>query len=241
MKKIMFFGGAGHVGNLVVPLFTEDWQVHVYDLRPPQTSAAIYHAGDITDRDAVRAATQGMDVVVYMVMVPVDRLNDIALSYDLNLTGLHFVLEAAHDFGVGQTIYCSTGSVFDWRHHEDGAIHDDMTPVSPNVYGMTKWLGEQVCQWFSQLHGLAVTALRLYRPVGFEQWDQVHRESGDEPWSKIFTLDRDLARAMRLTLDAGFQGYHVMSISGDWEAATVDCARARELIGWEPTHWPTTA
>jgi len=111
-------------------------------------------------------------------------------------------------------------------------------PASSFVYGMTKRLGEQLCEWFCLFHGANVTALRLYRPVSAEKWHEVRSVEPPHPWSKMSTLDRDLARAIRLTLDAGLGGFHVMSICGDWERVVVDCNRARELIGWDPTPWP---
>jgi nucleoside-diphosphate-sugar epimerase len=240
-RKLMIFGGAGRVGNLVAPFLVDHYELHVYDLRPPATAGVTYHEGDITDRDAVRAAAEGMDALVYMVMVPEAVLEDIALSYDINLKGLHLVLEAARDLGIGHVIYCSTGSVFSWQRDREAVVDDDTPVGTPLVYGMTKQLGEQVCEWFCRFHGLSVTTLRLYRPVSRQVWDEVRQAEPPHPWSKMSTLDGDLARALRLTLDARFQGYHVMSICGDWERAVVDCKRARDLIGWEPTPWPAPA
>lgn len=241
MKKIMFFGGSGRVGSLIVPFFTDDWEVHVFDVRPPQVQGVAYHEGDITDREAVRAATQGMDAVVYMVMVPESVLNDIALSYDLNLKGLHLVLEAARDFNVEHVIYCSTGSVYDGRFKMGEAFTDDMPPRSRALYGMTKALGEQVCEWFCEHFEMTVFVLRLYRPVSYERWQELHSGEATKRSNDICTLDRDLARAMRLSIESPLRGCRIMSICGDWRRRKLDCVRAREWLGWEPTPWPAVA
>ena len=99
--------------------------------------------------DAVDKAVQGMDAVVYMVMPALDRFDDVILSYDLNLKGLHLVLTAARKAGISRAVYASTGSV----HHGVTFFDSENLPCdSPNVYGFTKGLGERVCQWFCQWH-----------------------------------------------------------------------------------------
>ena len=57
----------------------------------------------------------------------------------------------------------------------------------------------------------------------------------------VATLDRDLARAFKSVLDSPLRGCPVMSICGDWRKRIIDCVRARELIGWEPTPWTDEA
>jgi nucleoside-diphosphate-sugar epimerase len=53
--RVLYVGGSGYVGGLVVPLLRERFAVRVFDLRPPDGEGE-YVRGDATDHTAVLAA-----------------------------------------------------------------------------------------------------------------------------------------------------------------------------------------
>src|SRR5699024_7014174 len=109
--------------------------------------AGIDHAiGDITDFHAVRAAAEGKDAVIFLVMAPpvVDTPESWLAHLGVCVPGLYTVLAAAQDAGIRHVVYASSLSVFqDWQHrvHTDSA----QTPADARrVYGLAKRLGEDV-------------------------------------------------------------------------------------------------
>jgi nucleoside-diphosphate-sugar epimerase len=196
-----------------------------------------YVSGSATDPAAVRHALEGMEAVVYMVMgrTPDGRyaMSDIDLSYDLNLKGLHQVLHAAAEGGIARAVATSTMSVHGpWP---SGVVADEDTPCdAPDLYGFTKALAEQVCAYFARVRGMTVVALRLNGPVSVEDWHRNWRP--DHP--NTCTAAPDVAGAVALALAAPLVGFHALSISGDYEARRINCARAKLVLGWEPRERP---
>ena len=88
-------------------------RVRIFDLNPPAATAAgvEYVQGDVRDRDAVRAACDGVDVVLHNVaQVPLAK--DRELFWSVNVVGTANVLVAARDAGVGKVVHTSSSAVF---------------------------------------------------------------------------------------------------------------------------------
>jgi len=207
----------------------------VFDLRPPANDAIPCIEGDATDPDAIREAVRGMDVVVYMAMVPLEHLHSVPLNYDINLKGLHLLLEAACDEGITRVVHVGTGSVFDATLMPH---HDDLPHNALSVYGMTKGLAERVCEWYCRRRNISIISLRLWLPLSHEMREQiVERQDGLSMWLSLATRDVDVARAVQLAIDCPAKGFHAVLICGDIDQNHVRTDKARDLLGWEPTPW----
>lgn len=235
--KILIVGGSGVVGALVVPILAETHAVRVFDLRPPPYEGTEYAAGSVTDLDALRAAAQGMDALIYMAMGSLQWTETVGITsaFDVNVKGVHLALRAAHEAGISQAVYTSSMSVYaeeslTRRYFSD----EDLTPDAPHLYGFTKRLGEEVCQNAARLWGMDINALRLCFPTAEAAW--LEKTVLGTP--TLATTAPDVARALlaALTYRGGFQTF---TISGDYEQKTMNMSKAKRLLGWEPLARPT--
>lgn len=112
--------------------------------------------GDIRDLDTVRAACDGVDVVLHNVaQVPLAK--DRALFWSVNVTGTVNVLLAARDAGVAKVVHTSSSAIFGIP--ESNPVTED-TPGRPvEAYGRAKLEAEHVCRDAADA-GLDVTIVR---------------------------------------------------------------------------------
>ena len=233
--NILAVGGSGIVGTIVIPFLQRDHAVRVYDLAPPKADGCDFVSGTVTDHQALCAATSGTDALIYMAMGNQRwaEWDGSQTAMDVNVKGLHFALRAAAESGITQAVYCSTMSVYANLQHRY-FIDEDVEPDETNIYGFTKWLGEEVCRNASRRWAMNVSALRLCLPLAPEEWQaRMRRDTPD-----FATSGDDVARAMLAALDlrAGFQAF---MIGGDYEGKILNMAKAKRLLGWEPAARPT--
>lgn len=230
--RLLVVGGSGLVGGMVVPVLARRHPVRVFDLRPPAPVDGVdYHAGDVADFPALRAAMAGIDVLVYLAMNPKQPIGvpaTVAAAFDVNVKGVHLALWAAREAGVRHAVHASSLSVF--RVRGGRWPDDDATPDARGYYGFTKRLGEEVCRNAVAAWGLTVTALRLCFPVPDDRWPPT---TGAERSRAIATRGSQVAAAIEaaLLLRDGFQA---ITITGDQAGRFSSPHRARQLLGWPP-------
>lgn len=153
-------GGSGYFGSVLVDAaLTQGWKVRVFDLNPPDPrpdGAVEYVAGDIVDREAIREACRGVDVVMHNVaQVPLAR--DRELFWSVNVVGTGNLLVAARDAGVAKVVNTSSSAVFGIP--ESNPVTEE-TPVRPlEAYGRAKVHAEMLCH-DAVAAGLDVTIVR---------------------------------------------------------------------------------
>jgi nucleoside-diphosphate-sugar epimerase len=157
--RYLVTGGSGFFGCMLIDaLAAGNAHIRNFDLMPAADHPAgvEYFEGDIRDAAAVRAACEGIDVIVHAVaQQPLSK--DPALMRAVNIDGTRNLLAAAEDAKVGKTIFISSTSVF--------GIPDELpirrsTPAKPvEAYGRTKVAAEAICREYVS-RGLDVTVVR---------------------------------------------------------------------------------
>jgi nucleoside-diphosphate-sugar epimerase len=237
--RVLVVGGSGYVARLVLPLLARSHAIRVLDLRPsPQLGEHV--VASATDYAALCAATHSMEAVVHCAIGNHATATPagIADAFDVNVKSVHLTLSAARDAGVPHAVYISSLSVY--RDITRRSLDESVPPDATDVYGLTKRLGEQVCEAAVAEGGLSVNVLRLAWPTPDEVWPAWGRADGPRlryaADGRLIqpTAASDLARALLAALDhrAGFQ---IFTISGDRSARLWSIAKARRLLGWEPT------
>jgi nucleoside-diphosphate-sugar epimerase len=154
-------------------------------------------------------------------------------AFDVNIKGLYLALLAAHQAGITQAVYASTMSVYGGDLNQRTFSDEHITPDSSDLYGFTKYLGEQVCLNATRSWGMNINALRLCLPMSNDQW--MSEATLGEP--TIATSAEDVARAFQAALD--FRGgYQAFIISGDYENKLMNMSKAQRLLGWKPLARP---
>jgi nucleoside-diphosphate-sugar epimerase len=236
--RMLFIGGSGYVGALLLPYLARVHDVVVFDKRPPTTDVP-YILGDATDLAALQDALKNMDVLVHCAMgsADLDPVAGAAEAYDVNVKSVHLALLAAHQAGVPHAVHISSLSVY--RDLLDRELTGEEPPDATDLYGLTKRLGEQVCQAAVCEWGLTVTILRLTWPTADADWpawtrfgEPILHHTGDgvlvEP-----TAASDLATAVLSAVDYR-AGCETFLISGDRSARRWSIDKAQRLLGWSP-------
>ncbi|MGH7858394.1 MAG: NAD-dependent epimerase/dehydratase family protein [Candidatus Binatia bacterium] len=145
--KILVTGGTGFTGGAVARRFLErGHSVRVLDTKEGLVSGELQRLGgevllgSITDRDAVRRAMAGVDVVLHVAAAFREVVAARELYWSVNVEGTRVVAEAALAAGVSRFVYCSTEGVHGHVRRPPG---DEDGPIEPaDVYQETKWHGE---------------------------------------------------------------------------------------------------
>ncbi len=157
-QTVLVTGGAGYFGTILVDrVLAAGGRARVLDVNPPgERDGVEVVVGDVRDRDVVRAACEGADVVLHNVaQVPLAR--DRELFWSVNVLGTANVLVAARDRGVAKVVHTSTSAVYGIP--ESNPVDEDTPPSPLEAYGVAKLEAEALCRDAAG-GGLDVTIVR---------------------------------------------------------------------------------
>jgi len=237
--RVLVIGGSGYVAGLVCPLLAPHHALRFFDLKPPAVEPENFlgfHGGNVGDPEALLAACEGMDALLYMAMGSNDWSSPgfIPSSFDVNIKGIHLAMDAAHKAGITHAVYTSSMSIYEGDLHRRYFYDEEITPDSRDVYGFTKYLGELVCRNACRSWGMSANALRLCLPTATERW--LAQTQAGKP--TISTTETDVARALLAALDYRGNGFNTFMISGDYEQKLMNMSKAKRMLGWEPLARP---
>ena len=177
-KRALITGGAGLVGSHIADLlvcegldeivilddFTRGRRENLQNALATGNIRII--EGDIRDRDAVREAMNGVDVVFHQAAIRITQCaEDPRLAMDVLANGTFNVLEAAVNARVKKVVAASSASVY-------GLAEQFPTPESHNgydnrtIYGAAKLFNEGLLRSLHEMYGLDYVALRYFNVYG---------------------------------------------------------------------------
>lgn len=181
--------------------------------------------GDLSDREALRTAMQGVDMVFHTAAyVELGIVNEAEMAR-VNVEGTRNVLELAQQLGVSKVVYCSTIGIFG---DTQGKVVDETFQRTQkdfsSAYDRTKYDAQVLVDQFAQ-QGLPVVSIL---PSGIFGADDPHfipvmRQflkgrlklwAGGDRVTGIVHVD-DLATAMILAAERGKPGEHYIISAGD--------------------------
>lgn len=122
--------------------------------------------GDIRDRDTLRVAMSGVDVLFHQAAIRITQCaQEPRLALEVLVDGTFNVIEAAVEAGVRRTVVASSASVYGMaeqfptteRHHP---YNND------TFYGAAKAFNEGMLRSFKQMHDLDYVGLRYFNVYG---------------------------------------------------------------------------
>jgi nucleoside-diphosphate-sugar epimerase len=169
--KILVTGGTGFTGKaLVRRLLDQGHQVVALDYKEGLKTQELRDwgaeviLGSVTDREVVRRAMQGVELVHHVAAAFREMNVPDTYYHDVNVNGTRNVLEEAVAHGVRKVIYCSTCGVHGNIDHPPGG---EDAPIRPaDYYQRTKFEAEPVVREFFE-RGLKTVILRpaaIYGP-----------------------------------------------------------------------------
>jgi UDP-glucose 4-epimerase len=177
-RRVLVTGGAGTIGSTLVDLLVQEGagEIVVYDNfvrgRRENLAWASAHgpvrvvAGDVCDRETVRAATEGADLVFHLAAIRITQCaQEPRLANEVLVDGTFNVLEAAADAGVRKVVASSSASVYGLAEHFPTTERHH--PYNNDTfYGAAKAFNEAMLRSFHAMYGLDYVALRYFNVYG---------------------------------------------------------------------------
>lgn len=150
-KRVLVTGAAGMLGTALCPaLLQQGFQVLKTDMRPGDKETSYL---DVSSHDGVWRSIQESrsDVVIHLAAeTDVDKCEiEENHAYRVNTLGTENVALACQTLDIPM-VYLSTGAVFDGAKPEAYTESDEPSPI--NVYGKTKWEGEEIVRSLIRRH-----------------------------------------------------------------------------------------
>jgi nucleoside-diphosphate-sugar epimerase len=167
--KYLITGGAGFLGiNLVRYLHSKGHEVTSLDIvefdYPDMNSKIKIITGDIRDKQKVKQAVDGQDIIVHTAAaLPLYKPEDI---YSTDIDGTRNLIEAAYENKIKRFIHISSTAVYGIPDHHPLLETDKLDGVGP--YGKAKILAEEECIRF-RAKGMCVPILRPKSFIGPER------------------------------------------------------------------------
>jgi uronate dehydrogenase len=236
MMQVLVTGSAGAVGQAVCrELVSRGHRVRGLDRVATQGLDEAVVA-DVTDAEAVRAATRGTDAVVHLAAHRDDAPFTTLLGP--NVVGLYNVMSAAREEKVRRVVLASTLQVtWTGRDPDDPPRPARVDEARPsNHYALTKLWAEQMGEMYARCYDMSVVVLRLTwmvrNPAEARRMQEFRRP-------KIFLSSRDAGRAFAAAVEAQDIRFAVVFVAGPDGAGIFDLEPARRLIGFVPQdRWP---
>jgi len=230
--KILVTGGNGLTGRYIVDRLAQEHLVEVLDHRPLERPGILTHQGDVLDLGALKSLTADCGAVVHLAAIPHPLENPPEEVFHTNTMGTFNVLEAASHSGVPRLVFMSSESVLGVAF-SNGLVkpeylpvdeHHPLRPVDP--YGISKLLGESLCESYSRRGRLTTVCLRppwIWVPE--EREILRYRELIDAPhsWAQtlwayvhVFDVAEAVANAVTREFPAGFCGSCFLSAAHNW-------------------------
>jgi uronate dehydrogenase len=167
-ERVLLTGAAGKVGSCLRAGLRDDLrELRLSDLAPisPEAPSETDAPADLRDFAAVCRAVDGVEAVVHLGGVPVERpFEEIAGP---NLHGVFHVFEAARRAGVRRVVFASSNHATGFYPTSQRLTGTE--PVRPDgLYGASKAYGEALGRMYADRFGLEVISVRIGSMTGGE-------------------------------------------------------------------------
>lgn len=238
--RVIVTGGSGRLGQFVVrELFTHAHQVCAIDTVKPRECPCPTYVVDLNKAGPLLDHFKNADAVIHLARqrFPYTEngfnsstqrwefpdISGDAERFNLNVAMTHNVLAAAQAAGVKKIVCGSSLAIYGLYYpvtelQPDYLPIDEAHPLRPqDPYGLTKLVGERLCEAFSQKSEMQFASLR-FSGIYTEEHRALLAERRKHPairgtgalWSYIDV--RDAARACRLALEADLAGHQTFNI-----------------------------
>jgi len=239
--RVVVTGGSGRLGQYVVrELFTHAHHVSSLDSVKPRECPAPTYIVDLSKFSLLLEHFKNAEAVIHLARIRFpytetgfdattqkwhfsDPAGD-AERFNQNLAITNNVLTVAAAVGVKKIVYGSSLAIYGFYYPSTELLPDylpvdETHPLQPqDPYGLTKLVGEKLCEALSQKSGMAMTSLRFsgiyteaHRPMLLERKKNPLARGTGALWSYIDA--RDAARACRVALEGDLSGHQVFNIA----------------------------
>lgn len=238
--KIVVTGGAGRLGQVLIKeLMEHGHEPLCLDTNQPAEKTCPSLSVDLRDTDALIKALEGAEAVIHLARVRFPytskgfdsitglwKTPDVAADaerFNHNVTITYNVLAAAMEAGINKII-CGSSLAIYGLYYPVRANSPDYLPIDENhplrpqdPYGMSKVVGENLCESFARRREVQIASLRFAGIAAEGQYPTLRKRS-KEPlcrgtgalWSYVDV--KDAAVACRLAIEKDFSGHKTFNI-----------------------------
>lgn len=226
--KILVTGATGFLGAHLVPKLIDAGH-HVRTLARSKPGASLARAehvqGDLSNREAVRRALEGIEAVYHLAGLVSFQPKDSRKMYDLHVTATRELLSEVRTAGVKRFILASTSGAIAVSKEPRIATEDDDYPIAVVgrwPYYASKIFEEQLTTEYCRKHGLPLVIMNPSLLLG----------PGDDRLSSTWTVSKFLNRDIPSMPNGGLSFVDVRDAADAFAAAlTQGEVYGRHLMG----------
>ncbi len=174
MAKILVIGGAGYIGSVCVSKLLElgDEVVVIDNLstgyRDNVSANATFFEGDFGDKNFVREvlSKEKCELAIHFgaaSLVP-ESVSNPSKYFGNNVGKGALLLDSLLEAGCKSVIFSSTAAIFGNPQTVPIKENDEKSPINP--YGLSKYMFEQILEWYHNAYGLKFVSLRYFNACG---------------------------------------------------------------------------
>lgn len=173
MKKVLITGSEGFVGQHLVSILKDDYQIIGLSRNTQLVSGGNirYEIGDLLDVEFINSLIEKYlpDVIIHLAGIAKSWGNDPKQVFDINLFGTLNIYEAIlklkSDSFNPKIIFISSAEVYGNTKDPSRIKEDDiLNPI--NSYGTSKLAADRLSYQYSKAHNLNITVLRPFPHIG---------------------------------------------------------------------------
>jgi UDP-glucose 4-epimerase len=215
--RVLVTGNEGGIGAVV--------EEHLGRCGHEVATFDIGSGGDVRDLQAVRRAVRGCEAVVHLAALAHDTAGTAEEIMAVNVLGTWHVLQAAREAGVTRVVSFSSVQALGIAEGERAPdylpIDDDHPLRAARPYGISKRLGEEMCEAFTSGTGIPTVCLRPVLVCDDRMYERVAQARAANPsaeWEPVWEYGahvdvRDVASAVEHALHRAVRGHSRLLLS----------------------------
>lgn len=176
-KKVLVTGGAGFIGSHLVERLVklgahvtvlDDFSKGSISNLSSVVNEITLVGGTIVNFELCLKAAKGNEIIFHcaaQTSVPESMENPL-YCHDTNIQGTYNLLQAAYAQKIARFVFSSSSAVYG---EQVGRCGEDLRCNPSSVYGVSKWLGEELCKKYYTLFKLETVCLRYFNVYGERQ------------------------------------------------------------------------
>jgi nucleoside-diphosphate-sugar epimerase len=268
---VAVIGGSGRAGSYICRELAEHGRSvrNIDRHRPEGDSPARFYQADVTDFGQVVAALAGTDAVVHLAAIIHPNADPPQVVFQTNVMTTWNVLQAAELLQIPKLVLASSINAIGMAYCRENVppeylpVDEEHPTRAEDSYSLSKWVGEQIADGFARRRPVQIASFRYHALWDTREGRGKQRQPPDDPTSGLkhlwgYTDLNDAARAVRLALEAEWQGHEAFFVTAadtfltlpTREAAAralpgvplrtelpgftaaFDCSKAARLFGW---------
>ena len=238
-RRVLVTGSTGAIGQPVCRHLLQRGH-HVRGLaRRPTSGLQDFVEGDLSDRNKVQQAVEGMDTIIHLGAYP-NNADFLEVLFEPNVRGLYHICDAARQHQVERLVLASTLQVISGHRNVEGKIRVEDGPAPTNHYALTKVWSEAIGEMYARTYDMSVISVRIgWLPRNTEEARHLAAHNGATVFFSHDDACRFFERCVESSEPEPGRSAILFATSRPPGEERLDLEPARCIIGYEPRDtWP---